>query len=127
MRDFARRACPLLFLCALTVALSIAGIRPAIAAENKVLLVCVGVNGGAPYALEINLERGLVTYPSTGDSWKAEIMGSTVKWVEEGGNRNDPDVMQISLDRNTGVLNGSHSHVSPSSFTHTCRVSEPKF
>ena len=79
--------------------LTIASSRSAIADEGKVLLTCEA-KGGDDYAIEIDYEHGLVRHPATGSSNTAEVTDATVNWSETSG----PWIIEHSLNRYTGIV-----------------------
>ena len=110
--------------------LTIAFSRSAVADEKKVLLTCE-TKGGYAYAIEIDYEHGLVRHLATGTSSTAEVTDAAVNWSETSG----PWIFEHSLNRYTGMVTNT-SRADPTAEctigcssvdTDRCRVSEKKF
>ena len=90
------------------------------AQEEKVLLTCDRT------AYEIDYRLRVVRDQVSGQTYRAEITDSTIRWFQKLGQADAG--ANIALNRYTGELTGRYlGKVRPAYFTSKCTVSQKKF
>ena len=108
--------------------LTIAFSRSAIADEKKAILICSDDEG--EHVVEIDYEHGLMTSPGGGDAVKAEITEGTITWRRESAYGTGIATTDCSLNRYTGIMTCHRFSEGvtfyPADYSRRCRVSERK-